>query len=357
MAKAKLTTEDTLLKSDGGFKYFKSVFPQLKLRSDDNTKCISIDSPFHNERPKSLSIYLRYGKWNFSDHAGQSYWGDVFKFVAYTKKLNYQKDYYKILQIINETVEGRNITEENSPNTNEEISITYSGDYACKILFKKYFDEICGDLSNTQFKVKLVEKARFLDETGEVIELESDLKDYEEIYFSFANPYSEVELIYNPRQQKFYYACKDGALPSTYLFGWYEALMHMNFSYPDVAGNLIITNSIENTLLIQSLGFPAIGLLDENKETSNYLLQVVLPQCNTALIFFDKSKELDQAAKKLAKKANIPILEFSQEMLGYAESMESVNKAKLVTITEYHEWIDSEHLLEYLDSKVSYNQI
>ncbi len=357
MAKAKLTTEDTLLKSDGGFKYFKSFFPQLKLRSNDNTKCISIDSPFHNERPKSLSIYLRYGKWQFSDHAGQNYWGDVFKFVAYTKKLNYQKDYYKILQIINETVEGHNIPQERSSNTNEQISITYAGDYTCKILFKKYFDEICGNLSNTQFKVKLVEKARFFDENGEVIELESDLKDNEEIYFSFANPYSEVELIYNPRQQKFYYACKDGALPTTYIFGWYEALMHMNFSYPDVAGNLIITNSIENTLLIQSLGFPAIGLIDDVPEASAYLLAVVLPQCKNARIFFDRSSKLNQAAKRLSRQTRIPIIEFSQEMMGYVEDITNADKTMQVEISAYHQWIDADHVGEYLSQFMNYTEI
>lgn len=357
MERKRLTTEDILQKSDGGLKYYKLVFPHLKLRSDDNTKCISIDSPFHKERPKSLSIYLRYGKWQFSDHAGQNYWGDVFKFVAYTKKLDYKKDYYKILQIINETVEGKNKPEEDSSESSEEFTIRYTSDYTCKVLFKKHFGQLWGDLSNTQFKVKLVETAKFFDENGEVVELESDLKNHTDIYFSFTNPYSEVELIRNPSQEKNYYACKDGVLPPTFLFGWPEALIHMNFSYPDIAGNLIITNSFENTLIIQSLGYPAIGLLDDEKEASDYLLQVVLPQCKNVLIFFDKSRELNLAAKRLAKKANISILGFSPQMEGYAEEMRTINKVRLTAIAEFHERVDHEHIRDYLYHKMSYNQV
>jgi hypothetical protein len=224
MGRPKLTRENTLDKSGGGFKYFKAVISGLTVRSDNNTKCYPVDSPFHNEKKRCLNIGIYQGIWQYFDNGGRRYHGDVFNFVARTKNLNQNtEEFYEILKIINETVEYYDLCTINERTADEDTtSITYAADYLYKIIFEKFFGEICRDISKTYFDVKLIERAQFTDATGEPIELVSDLVKNENVFFSFSNSCTGIEVIYNPWQEQVFYACKDSVSPSSFIFGWYE---------------------------------------------------------------------------------------------------------------------------------------
>jgi len=348
--KPQLKAVDILRLSDGGFKYFKAIFPQLQLCEENPTQCEYVDSPFHKKKC-TLRISVFQGKWQYYDNGGSRYHGDVFNFVGHTHGLlQNTHDFYKILEIVKETVEQNECPVRDEDSIKEQApNITYAENYLTKLLFKKYFGQICGDCPPAYFTVNLIDKAESTSDTGDTISVASDLVKNKVSYFSFSNAGVLGELIYNPATQEVFYVSSSGNVPRIYVFGWCEALQYMNFSCPMVAGNLIITNSIENVLLFQSLGYPAITLIDCNTAATEYLLKVILPQCPNAHIFFDKSPQLLIAAEKLSMTTGVPIIEFSRDMEDYVEQYESEYR-QVFYICGFHIEFDPEHIGEYLFS-------
>lgn len=355
--KTQLKATDILKLSDGGFKYFKAIFPHLEVCDEDATKCYCVDSPFHDKKG-TLRISVFQGKWQYYDNGGQKYHGDVFNFVSRTQGLNQKtEEFYEILRIVKETVEQQERPVQGHHADQEQLpAITYAPGYLTKILFKEYFGRICGDQPPAHFVVKLVDKAEFTVGAGDIVSLASDLEKNKVSYFSFSNAGTPGEMIYNRATGEVFHACADGSNPETFVFGWCESLLHMNFSCPTVAGNLIITNSIENVLLFQSLGYPAIALHESHKTPTCYLVDVILPQCPNARIFFDRSPELQAAAKELSIAISVPVIEFSRDMEDYVEQYESEYR-QVFHICGFHVEMDPEHIAEYLNDFMVYKEI
>jgi hypothetical protein len=107
MRKTNILSKEILnTRTDNGRDYFLMHYPALWLNIRFG-QYVELDSPFHNSK-STLSIYFNdaKGKWFFKDHGGQGYYGDMFSYVAYLHKLNYVKDFRRILQIIDSEIKN-----------------------------------------------------------------------------------------------------------------------------------------------------------------------------------------------------------------------------------------------------------
>lgn len=97
---ATLSRENILKSTDKGYLFFLKYFPDLWMHKEFGLS-LSFNSPFHATKG-TLSVYFhaKKDKWFFKDHHGDGLYGDVFGFVAALHKLNYKRDFKKVLQII-----------------------------------------------------------------------------------------------------------------------------------------------------------------------------------------------------------------------------------------------------------------
>jgi hypothetical protein len=91
--------QNILFASEQGYLVFLNHYPQLWMVKQFGL-IMSFDSPFHKERD-TFSIYYHKekGKWFFKDHVEDGLYGDVFTFIAALYKLNFKRDFKKILEI------------------------------------------------------------------------------------------------------------------------------------------------------------------------------------------------------------------------------------------------------------------
>jgi hypothetical protein len=62
---------------------------------------IEVDSPFHPGEAKMSIFYSEEnGKWFFKEHGGGDHYGDMFSYVAFLHKMDFKRDFPRILAMV-----------------------------------------------------------------------------------------------------------------------------------------------------------------------------------------------------------------------------------------------------------------
>jgi len=266
-----LNKDNILLATNGGLKFYKHVIPDL--RGGSRTKK-NVKNPFYKDTKGSLSIYFTGERWYFKDHGESSYQGDVFDFAGHCYKLKtYSKDFYKILQHINDDlnlglIEGKQADEnpdfEFIPEYDDEnrFKIYYKRDFSIEDL--KYWEQygITTEILN-EFKVKAIKRYQILLPSGQSHMFYSTI---ESPFFAFV--YSdEAVKVYKPKDDtvKYFWI---GNKNNTDIFGLSQCMNHD----PHGEWEVLITGGEKDVMTLHSLEYFAVCL---NSETANIPLDLL----------------------------------------------------------------------------------
>jgi|ERR1035437_8645065 hypothetical protein len=95
-----LRRDKILATTDNGCNYFLKRFPELWMQIKYGRR-VNLNSEFHDQQG-TLSVYFNTNKnkWFFKDHAGKETYGDMFTYAALVNKLDFQKDFSRILTVV-----------------------------------------------------------------------------------------------------------------------------------------------------------------------------------------------------------------------------------------------------------------
>jgi len=301
MAPSNLSRDKILVETEQGFLVFLKFFPELIIQRKYGIQ-VEINSPFKNCSGK-LSIFFNEGKgkWFYGMGKHSKIFGDIFGFIARLYKLDYKRDFAKIIKIIQQEMRGFDPTVVDGT---ERIQVC-DGEWLeveaitnTASIYEKYFSKTV----NISFSLK--EVARFKSSSCKQIK-ESD----EELQ------YFAIEVIPN----EFYYVFDTaefnsialGKKATNYFFGLEQAL-RLNFILnPTCKPNLLLCNNVLEVLIFNYSGVPAIQVEYNSLVNDTYFTQII------AKTFPNLIATSALLPKELKKKFKIKVFDVPEFLSGH----------------------------------------
>jgi hypothetical protein len=275
--------------SNQGLNLFLKRFPELWIQIRYG-QMVELNSPFTNNRKLSVFFNEEKNKWFFKETVDGGIFGDMFSFIAHLYKLDFKRDFKKILSIIQKelatyTPPSFNSSKLINKDTGEEIVFLQETEIQSRYLLKKIFS----DFGNVfEFKTQLVEYFS-INQNNKIVTVCS------------SNEYSLIAL--EEIKSRYYIILSSnmevwewGLKPDNYYFGLKQAVNIALFTNPPAKENLILCNAILNTVIFLSLGIAAIKI-DARSILQNSYFNFIIKSTFRNLILTFSTENLQKNTK------------------------------------------------------------
>lgn len=280
-------TTELLNQTNQGLLVYKYFNPGADFNPETG---VYVKSKVTKSKQLSVHIYFWEGKWFFKDQLSQDHKGDMFNYVALNCKLHIQRDFKKILVEINRII--AKVKDDRKPKIDigmNNAPIVYGNDSIrlySKELTEQYLTKYMPFTDRTSSEVASSFKIDLVSEYS----LGNSIGTYDinknEILLSFQSLYDENHrLLYDPIT----HAVQNWGRSRNGLFGWEQSNLLVNFQYPVCKDNLIIVNTPELAIFINSVAIPSVAILGNDENSWDYLEHIILPQFKNIKSLFDLS--------------------------------------------------------------------
>lgn len=281
---------EILQRSNNGLYFFKLILGGI-LQHESNKRFKNVKNPFYNDKNASLSIYQNdKGIWCFKDYGNIDFSGDVFDFCALYYKLDIKKDFFNVLNFMENDLDKN----QTSVITINEVNFQSSVDNKNEVI----------DVELSEISFSNASKNYMLQYgiTPEILKINNvaEITAYKEIHLDnrfdkfkgfqnqtfYAYKQDKFAKLYRPNPKTFLYV---GKKPKDYVFG-------LNFKNES---NLIyLVGGEKDVLTFHSIGIQAICLNSETSLPSKRLIKSFYEDKISPIIMYD----CDETGRKSAEK-------------------------------------------------------
>ena len=299
-----LTVVNILNATYGGLEFFLYAIPDLK-RKFGEKKCPNVHNPFYNDTKPSFSVYKHQEKWYYKDFGNPAFQGDVFNFAALFYKLDLKKDFYLILQKINEDLKlGLSYDKSYHPYPSFEYTSKNNDGNNYKVYYKTEFSE-----NDLKYWGQYGINEETLDDFDVKPVLKYILKKQDKDPYTFfsseKNPIFAYQIsekcikLYKPYDSKVKFQWI-GEKPEDYCFGW-----KIVDSYCIIGKQIFITGGEKDVMTLHSLHYTAFCLNSETASISESILNTETFVFNQINILYDIDETGLKASLELCEKHSI----------------------------------------------------
>lgn len=335
MATNNLSRDKILAETEQGFLVFLKFFPTLIVQRKYGIQ-VDLVSPFRNY-PGKLSIYFNEdkGKWFYGMGKDSKIFGDIFGFIARLYRLDYQKDFAKIVKIVQQEMRSFDpeVLEES-----QRIELC-DGEWlevesvkSTAIIYEKYFRKTA-DVSFPLMPVKRFKNCdcKSVNQSDEEVQ-----------YFA-------VEAI--PNRLYYVFDTVDfncimlGKKPTNYFFGLEQALKINFILTPISKHNLLLCINPVDVLIFNYAGIPAIHVQHDCLFDNAYFNKIIASSFTSLIV---TSALLPTEVKK---KFKIKLFDVDNFLSGYALDLRNYILVELESddflepLWKVYKYIDDDKLL------------
>lgn len=272
----KLTKEDILFQTNGGFNFYTHVMSRQGVQLKPN-KNQGLKNPFYEDKNGSLSIFKEDNQYLFKDFGDDTYKGDVFQFAAFYYGLDCQTDFYQIMENIDKDLSLSSATYTPPFQISFSDNMDYWYDFADK-----------EEIDNTLMKYSVKSIAEY------------SLNGYS-IKANQENPIYGFQLadscykIYRPLEKnKQYKHIWLGKKPHSYtnIYG-----INQLPSYTDI---ILIVEGLKDCIVANANGFYAIALDNASTKIDTNTIKQLEAKCKHLILCLDNDSSGRKASKEIS---------------------------------------------------------